>query len=176
MELIKEYKGMERKFWDFCHPLALENNLEVYDIEYLKGSTTLRVYIMNPQTQTAVLEDCVKMDHAMTPFMEESWIPEGIILEVSSPGLERNLKTKEHFEWAMNELIEVSLYGAVDEELNKGIDKKIFKLRKIEGVLKDMSANEITVIVEKNSLIIPFTQIKKAKKKLNIDIDIKESV
>ena len=79
------------------------------------------------------LDDCQEVSLALSP-----------LLEVSSPGIERNLKKLEHYKGAINELVKV-----------KTIDKKEFK-----GKLLSV---EDTQIVLEGGIIIPLDSIKKAQ-------------
>jgi ribosome maturation factor RimP len=64
---------------------------------------------------SAVIDDCVAVDKALTPVFEETeWIPEDITLEVSSPGLYRPLRTKEHFEWVKGQEVQLHLKQKLD--------------------------------------------------------------
>ena len=59
----------------------------------------------------------MEVDRGFTPFMEtETWIPDNFTLEVSSPGIYRQLTTAKHFMAVVNEEITVNLNKKVDEE------------------------------------------------------------
>lgn len=141
---------------------------QLYDLEYITGSSTLRVYIMNPETKTADLDDCVKITRAMNPFFEEEaesehqWIPNDIVLEVSSPGIDRSLKTMEHFEWAIGETIYCKITGKLDEALVEEAPKSIKKANTFKGLLKEVSKENIVLEVDGFVFPLSYEQIKKA--------------
>ncbi|MCB9091043.1 MAG: hypothetical protein H6621_11630 [Halobacteriovoraceae bacterium] len=130
--------GLEQKFFELCYPVVAELNYTLYDMDYLNGQKLLRLFIMDDKTQTAVIEDCVKVDRELTPFFENNeWIPEDIVLEVSSPGLYRKLRTLQHFEWSIGERIAVKYRGELEltEELKK---EKALKNKVLVGEVKEI--------------------------------------
>lgn len=168
MDLVKDRTGIEAKFYELCNKVVPENGLKLYDMEYVSGSYTLRVYIMDEKTGSAVIEDCVKIDRALSPFIDEfDWIPEQLVLEVSSPGMFRDLKTLEHFQSAVNEIISVTITGKLDEEILKGASKKIANAKKFRGNLTQVDDSRILMDIDGFSLPINFKQMKKA----NLDPD-----
>ena len=110
MFLEEEKKGIEGKFYELCMEVVSSVNLSLYDMEFVKSNKTLRLYIMNENTNTATLEECVSVDRAFSPFIEShAWIPESLVLEVSSPGMFRKLKTYNHFVKAQGAMIDLYL-------------------------------------------------------------------
>lgn len=169
MELNKTLKATEQKYLDLSQKIVDECELELYDLEYVPGNSTLRVFIMDPATKTAELDDCVKVDRAFSPYCEElEWIPDNFILEVSSPGVYRSLKTRKHFELAQNEIIECVIFGSLNDEQMKSLDKKKGKGNKFRGILKEIQEENIIMDLDGQDLTLSFEQIKKA----NLDPDI----
>jgi ribosome maturation factor RimP len=69
---------------------------ELYGIEYVKERKTkiLRIFIDKPTTVT--INDCVNATNLLNPFLDELDPIEGeYMLEVSSPGAEKELRSKE---------------------------------------------------------------------------------
>lgn len=139
--------------------------LSLYELEYLPAKKFLRLYIINESTKTAVIDECVKVDHLITPLLEDlSTIPSGITLEVSSPGLFRGLKNRKHFEWAINTRIKV--YLTTDAKvLNTKGKKRIEVLGVLKEVLDDANGFSLGLLPEKENKIIYVTSniIKKAQ-------------
>jgi ribosome maturation factor RimP len=52
---------LELKFFELTQKIVAENNLEIYEMEWHAPSGNLVVFIMNPDTKSAVLEDCEKI-------------------------------------------------------------------------------------------------------------------
>lgn len=136
MELERERKGIEKKFFDLCKTIVEEAGLELYGLDYINSQSTLRLFIQNPETKTAGLDECSKVDRALTPFVEEEdWMPEELTLEVSSPGIYRDVKEAKWFSELKGERFCFGLTQKLSEEnflsqaaMNKKVmgDKKVF--------------------------------------------------
>jgi ribosome maturation factor RimP len=171
MVLRQERKGMEKKFFELCSKVVKDENLDLYDLDYIPGSHQLRVYIVDPSTGTAVLDDCVKVDRAMTPYIDEAdWMPEELVLEVSSPGLYRQLREVEHFKTAVGEKVKLVMtkkFGEFFPDLD--LPKKIAKDKTVVLNLKEATDDEITVEYEDKNLNIKYDWIKKANLETELD-------
>lgn len=163
MELIQERSGVEGKFFTLCSKVALENGLELYDLEYVVGSKLLRLYIMDKKTKTALIEDCAKIDHALTPYFEtETWMPDEVTLEVSSPGVYRGLRTLEHFSMAVDKNISVVLNKNLNGEDYKEMPRSITAEKKLKGKLKQVLDNKLELEIGKFLVPVTFDNIKRA--------------
>ena len=114
-------------------PVIEARGAELYDVE-LAGAT-LRVLVDQPGAggiALDVLEDISRdVSDALDendPMPDQRWY-----LEVSSPGLERPLRTPRHFQAAVGSSIKVKTHGRVDGD------------RRIEGVLEDADLDGFTV-------------------------------
>jgi ribosome maturation factor RimP len=155
--------GLELKFLELASKILSELKLEMYDLEWSGPSGELRLFIMNPATKTAVLEDCVKVDRAFTPYMEsETWIPENFTLEVSSPGLFRNLTTIEHFKGVVGQDITLGLAKKIDETIYPDFPKVLRNNLKIKVKLLEVKDDSIMIDARGVLIEVPFSQIKKA--------------
>lgn len=162
MEFDKKRTGVEEKFFNVCREVTIENGYELYDFEYIPGSTTVRLFIMDPETNSAVIEDCVKVDRALTPYFEEDWVPDDVVLEVSSPGVYRSLKTREHFEKAKGEFILLTVTKALLQDEIESLPKKLNKRKKFRGKLVDIIYNILKIDLDGLVLDIDIEQVKKA--------------
>lgn len=168
MDLVRNRTGIEAKFFELCSKVVPENGLKLYDMEYVSGSYTLKVFVLDEATSSAVIEDCVKIDRALTPFLDElEWVPEQLILEVSSPGMFRDLKSLEHFQASLDQIISVTITGKLPELAVVGASKKVANAKKFRGLLKEVSDKQIIIDIDGFSLPIEVEQIKKA----NLDPD-----
>ena len=166
-------QGMELKFYELTQKILAENNLELYEMEWHGPSGNLVVYIMNPETKTAVLDDCVKVDRGFNPYMEtETWIPENFTLEVSSPGLYRGLSQLSHFKDVVGQEVQLHLVKKIDEEKYPDFPKALRNNLKIKVKLLEVTEQGIVVDAKGSRVDIPFEQIKKAN--LETDINHKE--
>lgn len=158
-------QGLELKFFALCEKIAGENQLDLYDLHYLAGQSLLRVFIMDQASQTALIEDCVRIDQALTPYMEEDWVPETLTVEVSSPGVFRQLRETKHFESSIGKRVSVTIMGELEQEQMKDWPKSLKGKKKFVGLLESASENGIKLEVENTSIIIEikYKQIKKSQ-------------
>jgi len=162
MFLDEEKKGVEGKFYELSKEVIVSVNLSLYDLEFVKSCNTLRLYILNESTNTATLDECASVDRALGPLIESnSWIPESLVLEVSSPGIFRKLKSHDHFLRAKGSMVELLL----DKDLNLSsseIGKKIKNKKKIRAKIMEVNKQEIEIELDGEKVAIDFNDIKKA--------------
>lgn len=130
----KGVTGIVRKI---SESLAVEMGYELVDVEFIKEGSShfLRVYLDKPGGIN--LDDCQKMSQLLSDKLdEEDPISIPYYLEVSSPGLDRPLKTDNDLKRNLGKEIEIKLYEALG-------DRKI-----IEGVLEDYKDEEIIIKTE----------------------------
>ena len=98
-----------------AEPLAEELGYFLWDVEYVKegGRRILRITIDSEEGIN--IDDCEKMHRALDPVLDEADpIEEAYYLEVSSPGIERELRTDMHIDACEGWNVEVRLYAPVD--------------------------------------------------------------
>ncbi len=133
-------KDIIKKVTALCEPIVENLNFELVDVEFIKefGSYYLRVYIHKPGGIT--LDDCQLMSEALSERLDESDpISMAYYLEVSSPGLDRPLKTDKDFNRNLGKDIEVNLYTSIN-------DKKHY-----EGILDSFNDECITLLDYNNN-------------------------
>lgn len=129
---------------------------ELYNLEFIKEGKDwfLRVYIDKPEGEGYVgTQDCEKVSRFLSEKLDEADpIEQNYFLEVSSPGMDRQLIKPEHYMRYRGREVEIKLYRAKDGSKN------------IQGKLKDFSDNEITVVDSENKeWILQLDEIAKAK-------------
>lgn len=100
---------------ELASPIAEELGYFLWDVEYVKegGRKILRITIDSEDGIT--IDDCEKMHRAIDPILDEADpIEEAYYLEVSSPGIERELRTDMHIEACEGWNTEVRLYAPID--------------------------------------------------------------
>ena len=98
-----------------AEPVAQSLGLSIWDIRFLKEGATwyLRIFIDKPGGVS--IDDCVDMTHAINPVLDEADpIEQAYCLEVSSPGVERELTRDEHFTAYLGEKIKVRTIRPID--------------------------------------------------------------
>ena len=140
----------------FLQPILNEKHLELVDIEYVKEGSNwfLRVYI--DKDGGVDITECGEVSEQLSERLDEADpIKEAYFLEVSSPGVERPLKTKADFEKNLNKNVLVKLYEPIDGE------------KTYEGILKSINYDviniEYNIKTRKKQVEIPFEKIAKAR-------------
>ena len=101
-------------------PAVESRGVKIWDVEYVKeaGEMILRITI-DKENGNVDIDDCEGVHRAIDPLLDEADpVPVSYRLEVSSPGLERVLRTPEHLDYGVGKKIEVKLFRAVDGAKN----------------------------------------------------------
>ncbi len=132
----------ELKTEKLLEPIIQKNNFELVDVEYVKegGNWYLRAYIDKEGGIT--VDDCEVISRTLSDLLDEhDFIPEAYILEVSSPGLGRQLKKEKDFARSINKEVEIKLF------------KPINKQKEIVGFLAGYDGEKFTIRLEDESII-----------------------
>ena len=123
--------------------------LSLYDIGIVNENenTIYRVSVTAPGGVS--LDQCANLSHLISPLLDITVPVSGDYrLEVSSPGIERRLKSLEHFVQSVGEKVSITT-----------LEKE-----KIEGELISATAEEITLQTKENGAVtVPFRSVNKAK-------------
>lgn len=110
---------------------------ELYNIEFVKEGKDwfLRVYVDMASGEGYIgTEDCEKVSRFLSEKLdEEDPIEQNYYLEVSSPGMDRPLLTKAHYERYVGSEVEIRLYKGKDGTKN------------LQGVLDSIEGETVTV-------------------------------
>ncbi len=123
---------------------------KLYDVSFIRenDSHILRVSIVANDGHTT-LDKCQLVSEVISPFLDvKDIMTESYILEVSSPGVERVLKTPRHFRFSLGEKVNVRL-----------MDRSEF-----EAVLDSVGDNEIGFKLENGECrSVKYGELKKVK-------------
>jgi len=96
-------------------PTVEQLGFVLWDVEFVKEGASRYLRITIDSEDGVDIEGCEAVHRAIDPILDEADpIDVSYYLEVSSPGIERTLRTPEHFEWAVGLEISVKLYTAVE--------------------------------------------------------------
>ncbi|MBW1636724.1 MAG: ribosome maturation factor RimP [Deltaproteobacteria bacterium] len=126
----------------FLQKLLPGMDLQLFDIQFRREGHgwVLRVYI--DSAEGVALDQCSGVSRELSHYLDvEDLIGHAYHLEVSSPGLERPLRSVADFCRFTGEKARVKLSAAIDDE-------KIF-----EGTIEEVHGNEIGLRLEDNKLI-----------------------
>jgi ribosome maturation factor RimP len=138
--------------WQIAEPIAKELGVEIWDIRFLKEGADWFLRIFLDKEGGIGIDDCEAFSRAIDkPLDELDPIEQSYCLEVSSPGLERELTRPEHFERYKGERIKVRLIRPVNSQRDfSGIledcDKSRFTLRLEDGSAMDLDKKETSYI------------------------------
>jgi ribosome maturation factor RimP len=134
---------------------------ELIDVEYAPSGRggTLRLFIdrlaggdREERDANVTVDDCATVSHAVSEVLEvEDPIKGHYTLEVSSPGFDRILRKRAHFERFVGERIFAELKLPIDGR------------RRFVGKLKSIAGDSIVVEVDGQAYDLPLERIQKAR-------------
>ncbi len=142
----------EQGIYELIVPTVEQLGYLLYDVEYVKEGKEyfLRVYIDNEKGID--LDDCENVSTAIDPILDEADpISTSYSLEVSSCGLERHLRSKNHYVMAIGKEVEIKLF------------KPQNGLKEFEGILKNVFDNKIELEIKDKEILIEISDIASAK-------------
>jgi len=120
---------------DLLEPVVNELGYMLWDIVYKKEGAAWNLYIYIDKESGIDLNDCETVHRKIDVILDEADpIPDSYYLHVSSAGLERELRTPEHFDSCIGKEILVKLYNKKDYGSNtlrgilKSYDKTVLVL------------------------------------------------
>jgi ribosome maturation factor RimP len=124
---------------------------ELIDLDFRSGGGGL-VRLFIDKDPAVTLEDCEHVSRQVGDLLDvEDPLPGGYVLEVSSPGLDRRLRTPGHF---------AAVIGAeVRVELKRAIEGR----RKFHGTLIEADANAIEMDVDGTKWQLPLAEVSVAR-------------
>jgi len=115
-------------------PVIADLGLEIYDIEMVSGVLRLSIDTPPGQPGGVTLDNIALVSRLVSRELDHNDpMPGRYTLEVTSPGLERPLRTPAHFQREINKVVSVRLHHAVDGR------------RRLQGML--VRADERSIVV-----------------------------
>ena len=133
---------------DIIKQIVEDNGFRLYDIEISEenGYKYYRIFIQKADGGRVNLDECAIINRIVSPIFDVEYnSDDAYFLEVSSPGIERPLKTLEHFIMSVGEKVRITL---------KDGSKIIGKLQ---------SVDEKNGKIDVKNRIIPLDTIKRAR-------------
>jgi ribosome maturation factor RimP len=133
-------------------PIVTGLGYELWEVEYSpgRGNGLLRLYI--DADAGISVDDCERVSRAVSEVLDATDpIPGHYTLEVSSPGLERPLRTAAHFARFAGETVLVEMARAVDGR------------RRFKGRLVATAADAVEVEVDGRCHVLPLDGIRRAQ-------------
>jgi ribosome maturation factor RimP len=150
---------------EIAERVAGENGLELVHVESAGSERQMAVRIFIDKPGGVTVDDCTIVSHTVGTILDvEDFIPTAYTLEVSSPGLERELYSLRDYEKSAGKLAKLKVRQPIDDQRN-------FRGR-IAGVAGE---NVIFDDKTKGQVEIPFALIAKANLEIDIDEELRRS-
>ena len=131
-------------------PTVTELGYRIWDITYSKIGADYHLEITIDSDEGISINDCERVHRAIDPILDECDPIEGFYyLEVSSPGVERELRTEEHILACIGEPVEAKLFTARDGR------------KSIVGTLTAFADGSVTITEDAGETVIPRSEISK---------------
>ena len=129
-----------------------EENLELYDLNIVDYPSISRVEVYIVSDNEIDIDLTSRLNKQFQRLLENMGIEKGSYeMIVSSPGIERKLKTSRHFELARGELVKIKLFEPIKGNYV------------LEGYIGSVGEQEIKLIINSEDIVINFSNIKNAK-------------
>ena len=138
---------LDRKIRDEIEHSINSIGFELMEIECSPSSNGLKIVTFIDHLNGVTLDDCVKASKVIEPILDNENEESAYLLEVSSPGLNRKLITKEHFDRFIGKTVKVKLKEKIDNRKN------------YKGKLLTRCGNEIEVMVDNIKFTIDLDSI-----------------
>jgi ribosome maturation factor RimP len=148
------FVAMRDRLMRLMEPLVEALRFELVDVEYAQAGRggVLRLYVDRTDGSAITVDDCARVSHAVSAVLEtEDPIKGHYTLEVSSPGSDRILRTRAHFERFTGERVAVELKLPLDGR------------RRFVGTLAAVDDAAIAVNVDGREYRLPLDRVQKAR-------------
>lgn len=135
---MKKSKNIASEVAELLTPVVEGLGYRLWDVEYAKEGTEWILRITIDSDNGIGIEDCEKVHRAIDPVLDDrDPIESSYRLEVSSPGIERELRVDAHFIASIGVEIEIKLFRPLDGQ-------RIYR-----GVLR--AYEDKVIVIESNS-------------------------
>jgi len=136
-------------------PVINELGYSVWDIEYVKEGADYFLRFTIDHADGIDIDDCEKVHRTIDPLLDElDPIEDAYHLEVSSPGLERDLRHDWHYEVCTGMDVELRLFAPIEAYPGK---------KSFVGILKSYADEVITLETPDGLVTVPHKAVSKAK-------------
>lgn len=130
-------KSTVSRVWEIAEPIAKELGLMLWDIRFVKEGANHCLRIFIDRDGGVSLNDCVNMSRALDdPLDEGDFIDQSYNMQVSSPGIERELLRDFHFEAYMGDNVILRLIRPFNGT------------REYKGALSGYKDGDVSIILE----------------------------
>ena len=133
-------------------PVTDKLGLILWDVEFKKEGADFILRVSIDKDEGVSITDCENVSNELNPLLDEADpIQDAYYLEVSSPGVERVLRTMEHFSQCVGQKAQIKLYKAIDGR------------KSLIGIITECDKEDTVAIAEGDKVTeIPLESIAKA--------------
>ncbi|MBQ8510213.1 MAG: ribosome maturation factor RimP [Clostridia bacterium] len=155
MKRNKSSKNIVSTVSEALTPVINELGYDVWDIEYVKEGADFYLRFTIDNENGITIDDCEKVHRTIDPLLDElDPIEDAYNLQVSSPGLERDIRQDWHFEACVGDKVELRLFAPLES---------IPGTKTLVGILEAFADGEITLNRDGTEVKIPRSAVSKAK-------------
>ncbi len=146
------YLEIIEKVRSLTGPMLEELHLVLVDVTIRRQGQDLFIEVIVDRPEGGItLDECSVVNRQLNDALDhEGAISENYFLEVSSPGLDRPLKTREDFLRVRNRNVRFHLSSKVNEKVEHA------------GIVKDVQEDQVIVSAQGEDISIPLETINKA--------------
>ena len=146
---------MKEQILKLIDPIIISMKYELWGLNIGQQNNSIKLTLYIDSKSGINIDDCEKVSNQVTHILDIENICNGdYILEVSSPGLDRVLMTKEHFEKYRNKKVKLKLKWLVKNRKN------------IVGMIKDVNDNFVVINDKTDIYEIEYDSIDNARLKI----------
>ncbi len=153
--MAKGSKNVVSVVREALEPVIAELGYRLWDLEYVKEGAEYFLRFTIDSDDGITIDDCEKVHRTIDPLLDELDPIEGSYnLQVSSPGLERDVKYDWHYAALLGEKLELKLYAPLEEYPAK---------KSFSGILRSFDDGIITLDDNGSEYKIPQSSVSRAK-------------
>ena len=146
---------MKNEIAELIKPTILSMGYELWGLNVGQQNNSLKFTLYIDSVNGINIDDCEKVSNQITHLLDtEEVCGSEYVLEVSSPGFDRILITKDHFNRYLNKRVKVKLKWLVNNRKN------------IKGVIENVTDDHVTINDENESYEIKYDSIDSARLKV----------
>lgn len=147
--------GIAERIKDLTARYLSERGIELVEVTYKRESLGMTLRLLVDTPEGIRIDECEAVNNVLSELLDkEDFIGERYVIEVSSPGLDRPIKTDRDFERSMGKALEVTTFAPVDGR------------RAHSGSLIGMGRDNIVLEADGAALEIPRDKIAMARLKI----------
>lgn len=143
-------KSIKETVREAIEPVVAELGYEIWDILYSKIGADYHLEVTIDSENGINIEDCERVHRAIDPILDEiDPIEDFYYLEVSSPGVERELRTDEHIKKSVGEKVLARLFAAKDGK------------KSVTGILSEFDGETVVITEGEEKVALKKSEISK---------------